>query len=185
MKMDEFVRINPCGTQQCRYLQLCFCLISLICFTGKKEKLNLDMCLPEGVKFSACIFLLRRLSPTNKTKLRRKFLSLVQVYKIIFGLCNIDAATYFDIVRESRTRSNHKFNFKPNYARTNYFKFSFFDRYINDWNSLPSDVLEAQSLILFKKKLLNHLMSEQYEYIYVVVQFYPWFKILIPLFWLW
>ncbi len=32
-------------------------------------------------------------------------LSLVQVYKIIFGLCNIDAAKYFDIVGESRTRS--------------------------------------------------------------------------------
>ena len=92
-------------------------------------------------------------------ELRRKFLSLVQVYKIIFGLCDIDAAKYFDIVRESRTRSNHKFKLRPNYARTNYFKFSFFNRYINDWNSLPSDVLEAQSLSLFKKKLLNHLMS--------------------------
>ena len=72
----------------------------------------------------------------------------MQVYKIIFGLCDIDAAKYFDIVRESRTR----------YARTSYFKFSFFNRYINDWNSLPSDVLEAQSLSLFKKKLLNNLM---------------------------
>ena len=46
---------------------------------------------------------------------------------------------------------------RPKYARTNYFKFSFFNRYINDWNLLPSDVLEAQSLSLFKKKLLNHL----------------------------
>ena len=91
-------------------------------------------------------------------ELRRKFLSLVQVYKIIFGLCDIDAAKYFDIVRESRTRSNHKHKLRPKYARTNYFKFSFFNRYIKDWNSLPSDVLEDQSLSLFKKKLLNHLM---------------------------
>ena len=83
----------------------------------------------------------------------------MQVYKIIFGLCDIDAAKYFDIVRESRTRSNHKFKLRPNYARTNYFKFSFLKRYINDWNSLLSDVLEAQSLSLFQKKLLNHLMS--------------------------
>ena len=30
-------------------------------------------------------------------ELRRKFLSLVQLYKIIFGLCDIDATKYFDI----------------------------------------------------------------------------------------
>ena len=61
-----------------------------------------------------------------------------------------------------RSKDAHKqlarTSLRPKYARTNYFKFSFFNRYINDWNSLPSDVLEAHSLRLFKKKLLNHLM---------------------------
>ena len=57
-------------------------------------------------------------------ELRRKYLCLVQMYKIIFGLCDIDATKYFDLIGETRTRSNHKFKLRPKHARTNYFQFS-------------------------------------------------------------
>ncbi len=40
-------------------------------------------------------------------ELRRKRLGLVQLYKIMFGLCDIDKFKYLDIVGESRTRSRH------------------------------------------------------------------------------
>ena len=71
-------------------------------------------------------------------ELRRKYLSLVQMYKIILGYCDINCHHYFDIIGLTRTRSKHEYKIRPKVARTNYFKYSFFYRYINDWNSLPS-----------------------------------------------
>ena len=91
----------------------------------------------------------------------RKYLYLVQLYKIMFRLCDIDRSKYLDIIEESRTRSNHKYKLRPKHARTNYFKFSFFNRYISDWNSLPYDVVEATSLATFKSKLMSILLSRQ------------------------
>ena len=49
------------------------------------------------------------------------------------------------------------FKIRPREARTNYFKFSFFNRYVNDWNSLPNFVISASSLNSFKTLLLNYL----------------------------
>jgi hypothetical protein len=94
-------------------------------------------------------------------ELRRKYLCLVQLYKIMFDLCDIDKFKYLDIVGESRTRSRHRYKLRPKHARTNYFKFSFFNRYISDWNSLPSDVVEATSLSSFKQKLMSFLLLKQ------------------------
>ena len=52
-------------------------------------------------------------------KLRRKYLCLVQLYKIMFRLCDIDRSKYLDIIGESRTIPNHKFKLRPaKYART-------------------------------------------------------------------
>ena len=35
--------------------------------------------------------------------------------------------------------------------------FHFFNRYVNDWNSLPNSVMSASSLNSFKTLLLNYL----------------------------
>ena len=72
-------------------------------------------------------------------ELRRKYLSLVQMYEIIFGYCDINCHHYFDIIGITRTRSNHEYKIRPKVTRSNYFKYSFFHRYVNDWNSLPSN----------------------------------------------
>ena len=39
--------------------------------------------------------------------------------------------------------------------RTNYFKYRFFNRYVNVWNSLPSNVICESSLNSFKVSLLS------------------------------
>ena len=91
------------------------------------------------------------------SELRRKYLCLVQLYKIIHGYCDIDYTTYVDLTGPTRTRSNHDFKIRPRAARTNYFKFSFFNHYVNDWNYLPNSVMSASSLNSFKILLLNYL----------------------------
>ena len=45
---------------------------------------------------------------------------------------------------------NHEYKIRPKVARTNYFKYSFSHRYINDWNSLPFKVMSSPSLQSFK-----------------------------------
>ena len=92
-------------------------------------------------------------------ELRRKYLSLVQMYKIIFGYCDINCHHYFDIIGITRTRSKHEYKIGPKVARTNYFKYSFFHRHINDWNSLPSEVMSSPSLQSFKVSLIKYLRS--------------------------
>ena len=90
-------------------------------------------------------------------ELRRKFIFLVQMYKIIFGQCDIDPHTFFDFNVVAKTRRNHNFKIRPKKTRANYFKFSFFNRYITDWNSISSNIVHAPSLSSFKSYLLDHL----------------------------
>jgi len=85
---------------------------------------------------------------------------LVQMYKIIFGYCDISCHRYYDIIGITRTRSMHKHKIRPKVARTNYFKHSFFHRYINDWKSLLSEVMSSPSLQSFKVQLIKYLRSE-------------------------
>ena len=92
-------------------------------------------------------------------ELRRKYLCLVQLYKIIHGYSDVDYTRYIDLTGPTRTRRNHDFKIRPRAARTNYFKFSFFNRYVNDWNSLPNSVMSASSLNVFKNRLLNYLCT--------------------------
>ena len=87
---------------------------------------------------------------------RRKYLCLVQLYKIIHGYSDVDYTRYIDLTGPTRTRRNHNFKIRPRAARTNYFKFSFFNRYVNDWNSLPNSVMSASSLNVFKNRLFNY-----------------------------
>ena len=77
-----------------------------------------------------------RLMTSSFTKRKRK------TY-FFFGYCDINCHHYFDIIGLTRTRSKHAYKIRPKVARTNYFKYSFFHRYINDWNSLPSEVMSS------------------------------------------
>lgn len=52
----------------------------------------------------------------------------------------------FDFNVLAKTRRNHNFKIKPKKTHTNYFKFSFFNRYITDWNSIPSNIMHILKL---------------------------------------
>ena len=60
-------------------------------------------------------------------EVRRHCLSLLFMYKIIFGYYNINRDSYYDIVVRTRTRG-HMFKIRPKATHTNYLKYSFFHR---------------------------------------------------------
>ena len=48
---------------------------------------------------------------------------------------------------------------KKNYARTDTFKFSFFNRIVDSWNVLPLSVRQASSISSFKRGVRDFLFS--------------------------
>ena len=80
----------------------------------------------------------------SSLELRRKYLCLPQLYKIIHGYSDIGYTAYVDLTGATRTRSNHDFKIRPKAARTNYFKLE----------TLPNSVMSASSLNSFKTLLL-------------------------------
>ena len=80
----------------------------------------------------------------------RTYFSLVECYKIVFGLSHLDFGEFFEFAKVKSTRANHSFKLYCKLSRLNCFKYSFFNNVISHWNDLPSNVVEAGSLDLFK-----------------------------------
>ena len=88
---------------------------------------------------------------------RRTYSSLVECYKIVFGLSHLDFEEFFQFAKVKSTRANHSYKLYCKLSRINCFEYSFFNNVISYWNNLPSNVVEAGSLELFKCKLKSFL----------------------------
>lgn len=74
-------------------------------------------------------------------------------YKIVHGLVAIPIGHYLKILRDG-------VYLQPIYAKTNYYPFTFFPRTVSDWNKLPRDMISAESVAIFKRRIatLTHEM---------------------------
>ena len=85
---------------------------------------------------------------------RRRRGDLIQVYKLLHNVDNVKADYLFHI-NDSITRG-HDLKLKKEhcfFCRTNTLKFSFSQRVINDWNSLPQQTVHAANINVFKNCL--------------------------------
>ena len=99
---------------------------------------------------------LRKLKwPTLET--RRLFLSLVECYKIVFGMNKLNFDDLFEFTKCNSTRANHPYKLYVKPAKCNPYKYSFPIRIVRDWNSLPGSIVEAGSLSRFKSALKRFL----------------------------
>ena len=89
-------------------------------------------------------------------ELRRKYLLLCEVYKIVNKQDSIEFAKYFTW-NPCTGSSSHKLSIFCKHARTNTYRYSFFINSIHLWNSLPLDVVKSTSLVSFKHKLKSFL----------------------------
>ena len=85
---------------------------------------------------------------------RRSKLQLIMLYKIVHDLIDIPAADYLT-PSTSRTRASHSYKFNQLSSSTDIFKYSFFQRTIPTWNRLPASIVEAPSLVSFKRELAS------------------------------
>ena len=93
--------------------------------------------------------------PTLDT--RRLFLSLVEYYKIVFGMNKLNFDDLLEFTKCNSARANHpcKLYVKPAKC-LNPYKYSFPIRIVRDWNS-PGSIIEAGSLSRFKSALKRFL----------------------------
>jgi hypothetical protein len=112
------------------------------------------------IKELNCLSYHERLTSLGLTTLeyRRKRNDMVQVYKIINGLDDMDRECFLSFITVEKTRG-HNFKLFKKPCKTELRKNTFFIRIINTWNNLTNEVVEADSLNMFKHKL-NQLWAE-------------------------
>ena len=86
------------------------------------------------------------------------------LYKVLNGYIDIDISSYIQFYSDSQRyplRRRNEFTLKKNYARTNTFKFSFFNRIVDMWNTLPLTVRQAENVSSFKRGVRDFLSSRK------------------------
>ena len=89
---------------------------------------------------------------------RREFLSLVQLFKFIKGHSSVNTNNYISFSNR-QSRKSHQFKLYKPFCGTDISKYSFWHRYIDTWNSLPSSVVDLDSMNAFEKALKSTLFS--------------------------
>ena len=91
---------------------------------------------------------------------RRDFLFRVECYKLVFNLNGLNFSDYFELCRNTKTRSNHPHKVQTKLAKLNRYKSSFFVRIIKPWSDLPSNGFnfrDSPNVNKFKLRLKNHM----------------------------
>jgi hypothetical protein len=93
---------------------------------------------------------------------RRQRGDMIQVYKIIHGIDNLNPDIFFKKSNNNLRGHTHKL-FKPR-VNSDLRKFSFSVRVVDTWNNLPDELVTADSLNSFKNRLDNLWKNKMYEY---------------------
>ena len=87
---------------------------------------------------------------------RRLYFSLIECYKLVFGLNSLCFCDFFEFASK-RTWSNHNYKLQVKSANCNCYKYSFFVKIIREWNDLPANVVEIGNLRRFKIALKSYM----------------------------
>ena len=104
---------------------------------------------------------------------------LCTMYKISNDIIHVNKSKYLAPATETRTRGSPDLKYFVEHTSNDVFKYSYFPRTVREWNSLPSDVVTAKSLDIFKNKLNDYLYEEismvtllQYSYLLLISSCY-------------
>ena len=87
-------------------------------------------------------------------EMRRLRADLIEVIKIVKGIENVDQYSFFQPSRETRTTGHMHKVFLPS-SRLNLRKFSFSQRVVSEWNSLPPKAVNQTTVNVFKNIIDN------------------------------
>ena len=94
---------------------------------------------------------------------RRTRGDLIQVFKLVHGIENVDYSQFFTVVRSGpgAVTRGHQLKLEVPYSRTERRKNSFGVRIISKWNNLPSDVVFSNNVNSFKRNYDNHITNSR------------------------
>ena len=93
---------------------------------------------------------------------RRNYIDMLRVHQILHGdeQMRKQLFTLSLEVSSSQSLRRHNLNLYKTIVHTDIYKFHFVSRVIDHWNSLPHDLLDITSFILFKKRLKLYLLNK-------------------------
>ena len=94
-------------------------------------------------------------------KTRRRRGDMIEVFKMVKGFNKVDTTKFFTFTKNSRVRG-HKYKLLKGHSKLDIRKHYFSNRVINDWNSLPEEVVAAGSVNCFKIRLDKHIRSKKW-----------------------
>jgi len=91
-----------------------------------------------------------KLTTLEKRRLRE---DLIEVYKLLTGRENIDHTAILQLDNSCYGTRGHKYKLKKYRSRLDIRKHFFSNRVVSHWNSLPSHVVDADTVLTFNKRL--------------------------------
>ena len=92
-------------------------------------------------------------------ELRRLKTDLIMMFKFLNNVVDIDFSNFFSLSKVTNTRG-HRFKLNKPLSRVNARLFSFSCRRIDCWNSLPDNLINSESIALFKSRLITVNLSK-------------------------
>ena len=78
------------------------------------------------------------------------------LYKITNSLVDINKETYLHSAAIRSTRGSHNLKYHTYQVNTDIFRNSFFPRSIQEWNHLPSHIVNSPTLDTFRNRIISH-----------------------------
>ncbi len=91
---------------------------------------------------------------------------MVQTFKILKGIDNVTHSKLFKLATHGKTRGHDMKLFKQ-HCRLDIRKYSFSQRVVNTWNSLPQKVISSETVNEFKSGLEEHWKSSPSKYNFI------------------
>ena len=107
-------------------------------------------------RHTTSVTLLKHNIKLNTLATRRQIHRQQMLYKITNGLVDIDRESYLHSTNIRSTRGSHNFKYHTYQANTDIFRSSFFPRSIQEWNHLPSHVVNSPTLATFASRITSH-----------------------------
>lgn len=110
-------------------------------------------------RHTTSVTLLKQSIKLDPLATRRQIHRQQMLYKITNNLVDINKDTYLHSSNIRSTRGSHNLKYHTYQASTDIFKYSFFPRSIQEWNHLPSHVVNSPTLDTFRNRITNHYIN--------------------------
>ena len=91
-------------------------------------------------------------------EVKRTGRDIIEMWKILHNMEDVDGTKYF--VRDTSSRRGHSYKLFKRWFNKDVWKYSFTNRQVDLWNSLPADTVEAPTMDILKARLDRYVTEK-------------------------